>query len=398
MLLVFISSVFVCAATLEPEQLNYELGQWQFSASGNDLATTANYTKSGGEYVDLPSGYSYNLAQFDFLTRWVAMPRLGTYASTQIAYAQSKDFRDTRSNSSFTEATVGMDFELLGRKNWDAYVDFSASFPFQRVDPKSDDVLIHEGAMVFRPALGFRYWLGSVSYFANSGFQYRDEDRASLIDYILGAEMHPKNWIFGAAVEGFSTLIKDSRTNSAQKEQVFARNGNSLRFFSTDPSVLQAKIWAGFGLSKDIQFKVGLANTMTGSAYAAGLTIFANLLWSPNTQSHTSTSFEEQSRSNSPSEFKEDTNDGVDQKYFEPTPEQKAPTPEDSSRTQTLPPAKERPPSLRPPRQQPTKKHQKAAKRTNHKMTKEQLKNELDQAEFQIELKTSKKKKKKPQN
>ncbi|MGZ5278996.1 MAG: hypothetical protein ACXWC9_03590, partial [Pseudobdellovibrionaceae bacterium] len=38
---------------------SYRLGRWQFDAQVTSYQATANYTKSGGEYSSLPSGYSY---------------------------------------------------------------------------------------------------------------------------------------------------------------------------------------------------------------------------------------------------------------------------------------------------------------------------------------------------
>jgi hypothetical protein len=376
------SSSLASAASIDTPAISYDWGQWQFATSANYLSTTANYTKSGGEYVDLPSGYSYSLAQFDFLTRWVALPNMGVTASTQLAYAESKDYRDTRTNSSITEAYIGVDYQILSKKLWELYADLSLTFPLQRVDQKSDDVLNHEGSMNLRPGVGFRYWLGKSVLYATSGFVYRDEDRSSFLDYAFGTEVNLSHWLLGAELGGFSTVIKDSRTNALQRELVFAKNGNSLKFYSADPSVLFIKAWIGKEIGNDWQFKAGLSNSITGSAYAAGIDIFARLIWTPNAFKKSAPAYRESKKQVSPSEFHEDTIDGVDQQIFESIP------PIDQPPIQPVkpppPPPQELPKSLQPPpRPKPGK-------------TKEQLKQELDQTEFQIELKTTKKKKKKP--
>lgn len=374
-----LSSSFAKGGNLETPALSYDWGQWQFATSANYHTATANYTKSGGSYVDLLPGYSYSLAQFDFLTRWVVLPKMGVYASTQFAYAESKDVRDTRRNASFSEAAFGIDYQILASKLWDLYLDFSISMPFQRVDAKSDDVLNHEGSMNMRPSLGFRYWLNNTTLYANTGFIYRDENRSGLIDYAFGAEMNPHNWILGAEVSGFSSLIKDSRNNAFERDIIFAKNGNSLKFYSSDPAILLVKGWIGHSVGKDWQFKVGLSNTITGESYAAGISYFANIIWTPNEFKKTAPSYQEPKKSQPINDFQEDTSDGVDQKIFESVPPASAPPSEPIKRPP--PPPKELPKSLAPP--------------TRTGKTKEQLRKELDQTEFHIELKSTKKKKKK---
>src|SRR4051794_22106693 len=64
---------------------------WQFDLQTTYYQATANYSKSGGQYDSLPSGYGYQLLDFDMGARWIPMANWGVYSSTRVSNAESKD-------------------------------------------------------------------------------------------------------------------------------------------------------------------------------------------------------------------------------------------------------------------------------------------------------------------
>jgi len=355
---------------------NYRLGQWQFDAQASYYEATANYSRSGGEYVTLPDNASYHLMDLDFGARWVPKSRWALYASSRLSGAESKNSRDTRQDSSLTQVVLGTDFLLHSSKRWDLYPDLSVTIPLQRVDPAGDTVLNGEGATEFSGKIIARMNWGMFDPFAFVGFTYRDEDRASLVPYGIGAELQFSSWRLGGELRGYQTAMKDKYSSTpAQREIVAVRDGYALRYYAVDPALLETNLWLRGNLSSSWAFKLGGGTSLTGANTSAGWNAFAGLTFSPQFKSSASpTPIVAPYRERSTEElqnFQEETTDGVDQNLFQkPTPP---------------PPVKPIPPTPPPPAAV-------ALPKPNPVQQKKKLQNELDQTEFQIELKTTKKK------
>lgn len=362
---------------------SYPLGRWQFDVQTTYYNATANYARSGGEYTELANGNSYHLLDFDFGARWIPKSRWAFYVSSRVSNAESKNPRDTRQDSSLTQAVIGTDFLIYSSKRLDLYPDFSATIPFQRVDPSGDTVLNSEGAMEFTGKAIARMNWGIFDPFAFVGFTYRDEDRASLMPYGLGAELQFSSCRLGGELRGYQTVVKDKySSNPAQRENIAFRNGTALRYYSVDPSLLETNFWLRGNLSNSWAMKLGGGTSITGSSTSAGWTVFAGLTFSPVFKSAPAAPivapYKERQADEDVQHFQEETTDGVDQNlFYKPLP----------------PPPPTQPKVLEAPEevitvpqtpQQPTPQQQK-----------KKLQKALDRAEFQIELKTTKKKKRK---
>jgi hypothetical protein len=359
---------------------SYRLGQWQFDAQTSYYEATANYSRSGGEYVSLPDGASYHLMDLDFGARWVPKNRWALYATSRLSNAESKNSRDTRQDSSFTQIVLGTDFLLHSSQRWDLYPDLSVTVPLQRVDPAGDTVLNGEGATEFSGKIIARMKWGMFDPFAFVGFTYRDEDRSSLLPYGLGAELQFSNWRFGGELRGFQTAMHDKYNNNpAQRDVVAIRDGYALHYFSVDPTLLETNFWLRGNLSTSWAFKLGGGTSLTGSSTSAGWNVFIGLTFSPQLSSSPAPSpivapYKDRS-SEELQNFHEETTDGVDQNLFQ----------------KPAPPPPVNPPPRPPP---PPPAAVDPAKPTSLQQ-KKNLQKELDQTEFQIELKSTKKKKKK---
>jgi len=346
---------------------SYRLGRWQFDAQVTSYQATANYTKSGGEYSSLPSGYSYTLLDFDFGARWVPSSRWAVYATSRVSNAESKDNVSTRRDSTLTQAVVGTDFLFYSSKRLDLYPDFSLTVPLKRVDPAADDVVAGEGAMELSGKIIGRINWGVFDPFAFIGFTYRDEDRSSLMPFGAGAELQFSKWHLGGEVRGYQTVIADKfADNPYRREIVAARNGNALRYYAVDPSLLETNFWLRGNLTPTWAMKFGGGTSITGSNTAAGWSVFAGITYSPEftpgRPSPIVAPYKERQTEDT-QVFQEETSDGVDQNLFRKPP----------------PPVPVAPPAPKP----------------NPEVQKKKLQNELDQTEFQIELKSTKKKKRK---
>ena len=187
----------------------------------------------------------------------------------------------------------------------------------------------------------------------------------------MGLDLKFSSFKLGGEIRGYQTVIKDQYTNDPVKREVIvAKNGNSLRYDSVDPSLLESNFWIG-GTGKSLGWKLGGGTTVTGSSVAAGLSAFLKI----NYQFEATASHSEPIPTASPhsqerpdvEKFQEDVNDGVNQELFE-GPGQQQPKPVIKIPAKT-------------PNQQDTTSG-----------SEQQLQEELKKTEFQIELKRKKKK------
>lgn len=337
---------------------DYDTGVWNFSLQSTYYEANANYTEDGGQFVSLPSGYSYNLLLFDFGARWVPRNQWAVYVSSQIANATSENATDTRKNSSLTQALIGTDFILASWRRFELAPDFSLLFPFDRIDPTQDHVLNHEGAIQASGRILAKAQFGVFHPFGFAGLTYRDEGRSTLLPYGLGAELQFTNWIFGGELRGYQTVANDKYSNEPnQREVVAANNGGAMKFYAIDPSLVETNFWLKKKMAPQWDLKLGGGTSITGANTAAGWNVIAGLSYSfkPAQRSR--------SRISPPEEhlyFREETNDGVDQELFR-----------------------------RPPPPPPV------PKELTTEQQRKKLQKELNQTEFQIELKRTKTKKKK---
>lgn len=335
----------------------YQANTWQVDFQTTYYQATANYTKDGGEYVGLDSGHSFRLIDFDFGTRWVPTSRWGIYLSSRVSNAESNDTINTRRNSTFTQAVIGTDYRLYAGKSFELIPDLSVTVPVERVDAAADEVLNREGSLEATAKMIARMHWGRLDPFAFVGFNYRDENRASLLPYGVGAELQLGSWMFGGEVRGYQTVIKDSSNiNSLQRIAIAARSGGALRYYSENPSLLETNFWLRKAFLDSWDFKLGAGTSITGTNTAAGWNVIAGLSyffegWKSSPGSSSASSRPYRAVEDNSGQFQEEINDGVDQNLFE------APKPP------PLPPK----PAANPEKQK--------------------LQKELDQTEFQIQLK-----------
>lgn len=353
----------------------FQPGFWDLQTQFNYFEANANYDKGGGSYSSLPSGYGYKLMAVDFGAHYGLSRRIGTFVSTQLAQAESKNPTDTRTYSSFTKAILGFDYLWMTSEKYDIFPEASLTFPAERVDTGKDEVINGERAIELRSQITARAKWGNLNPFASAGFTYRDEGRSALIPFAAGAEWKMKTVKIGAELRGYQSVIDDQYTNDQDKRfQIAPKNGNSLKFYSVNPSLLETNFWVRSNNKSDLGWRVGGGTTMTGANTAAGWNIFGGVSFGiEGSGAPIQRPSSLQPRPQQPKEdvdrFEEEISDGVNQNLFEkPKPPQPVAPP---------------PPPAAPKVQSKMQKQRK-----------KQIQKDLDKTEFQIELKRIKKRKK----
>jgi hypothetical protein len=337
----------------------YQQGIWQFDLQSTYYKATANYTRAGGQYNNLASGYGYQTLDFDFGTRWTPRKNWGIYASSRVANAESTDPLSTRRNSTFTQVVLGSDFVVYAKRNYQIAPDFSVTLPLERVQVQTDEVTNREGAIEISGQMVGRVTWGQWHPFTFAGFTWRDEDRSALVPFGLGVERDFQQWSLGAELRGYQTAIKDKYSNDPLKREALAvKNGTALRYYSVDPSLLETNFWMRKDLGESWDLKLGGGASITGQSTSAGWNLVAGITYFFNAAERTRTRRQDITVEETPSSFQEEINDGVDQNLFRLIPAN--------------------PPAENPADQQ-----------------KKKMQKDLDQTEFQIELKRPGKKKKK---
>lgn len=313
-------SIFGLQAQAFDTQKPFQKGFWDFELVTDYYNATANYTRSGGEFVRLSGDNSYTLITLDPRLRWSNNGRTAYWFGTQIGFATSRMGGATRNNSVINHVSGGFDFLWKRTPNLDVIADVEGLFPLQRLDATADKVPTSEGAIEITPRLLAKFRMGAFSPFVHAGFRFRDEGRAALLPYGAGAEFRLTRSFLGGEVRGYSSVTNDEKTdNPAAKEAIAVKSGGALRFFTVNPSLLEARAWWRYQPMIDWGFKVEAGTSVTGSATAAGWDILfaANYRWRtvPLRQSEPADV-----------EFVENTDDGVDQGLFAPAqPKKTAP-------------------------------------------------------------------------
>lgn len=197
-----------------------------------------------------------------------------------LSYASSDDPYETRTNSEFTDVHVYM------RKifNWGKFrliPETNVSVAVVDIQPNQETVMTNEGVNTYSVGTWARLQAGRIAPYGYLGFQHRDERRSGLLPWAFGVQSRYR--IFKGAVElGGSQSVIDDKDNSrpgqlrrfTTNERV---NGGSLRYYSVNPSFIEARVYAETELQK--KFRIGamggyiISGENTAMGYTLGLSL-----------------------------------------------------------------------------------------------------------------------------
>lgn len=342
---------------------------WDFELGTDYFTSDANYD-SGGTRQTLASGSSYSLTNFSLGTRYVPSRQWSIFALGNIGMSVSKNSIATRTNSSLNWALFGADF-LMYSGAVDIVPEFAAVIPFEKVDRTADSSLNGEGVLEGRTRITVQTDLGSARGFGYVGMTFRDEERSFLMPWGVGVNFKARHFLLGAELFGSQSISddKDKKNETPRNAYLNTVNAGSYAFYSINPSKIDTNFSVLWSLSPAWSLKGEAGLTLAGTNSAAGYHAGAFLRYtfdmtdgyvqepayepisSPVPRGKSNLYYDSEP-DHEVQTFKEDTNDGVDQKIF----------------------------NLRP-------------KVKNQKKS-DQLQKQLDATEFDIELKSKKRKKK----
>lgn len=347
----------------------YKRDHLDVEASTNFFYSEANYPKDGGSPANLLSGNHFQVLDATFSARYVPRRTWSLFGWGNVATAESKDSISTRSNSSLSEAGIGADF-LMYSEAFQLIPEVALVMPFENIDPASDNVANSEGVTEFRSRLIAQMDLNGTRPYGWLGFNYRSDGRSFLMPWGVGLQFKMTRFQLGAELFGYQSVSDDTNNTALRTSYISGVQAGSLKFYSQNPSLMDTQIYGTWNVSRKWSLQANGGVTLMGSSNAAGYHVGGFIRYSFDfTEGYSQgddyqpvDSSVPQGRSqmydrsdNISSEktrrFKEETDDGVDQNLFRP---------------------------------QPTKKP---------KVSDEELRRQLDQTEFEVELKSNKKKK-----
>lgn len=353
----------------------YEPRTFEAGAGVNYFDSASNFNSDGNK-VNLLSTNKYTLLDSFVQSRYVFPGAWSIFASANVSNAESKNTDFVRTNSVFNMVSIGADY-MVYRGFMDIIPEFTFKYSLDPISTTQDTVMTNEGVMEMQAMLRAQNNYSWFSYYAAVGYNYRSE-RAGLLPWNFGAGVKWGQSFVGAEMNGFQSISDDGDkgTLEAARYSLIQRvNGGSYKFYSVNPSHIQAAVNLDIGFSRAFVLKSFFATSMSGQNYASGmnigvsLTVLFDALMNKNSYHEPKVKPVEAVKEQVPVKQEEEnyriqTDDGVDQTLFQKEPE--------------VPVA--------------SKNNVKSAKPN---LSDEELQDQLDQAEMTIKLKSNKKKKKK---
>lgn len=248
----------------------YRRDHWDLELGTDYFYSESNYPTSGGAAQNLPSGNHYSLLNVNLATRYVPRRDWSIFAWGSVANSESKDSLSVRQNSSLTELAVGADFVMYSNE-FQLIPEFIAVAPLAKVDPTSDVVMNHEGVFELRSRLRFQKDFGSVRGYGWVGFDFRGEGRSFLAPWGVGTQLKLSRVRLGAELFGYQSITEDTDRNWSQRTSyINGVNAGSLRFYSIEPSVVDSKVYAMWLMSSRWSLQGQVGTTLSGESMAAG--------------------------------------------------------------------------------------------------------------------------------
>jgi hypothetical protein len=352
--------------------LTYVSGEIYYTTENFDLNSKVN---------GLSSSNSFLLLDIPFGIRYAISPTWSFDGELKASYAQSKS-ADTinggdRTNSEVHQARFSTDF-LIETKGFDLIPEFEIVYPFNKISSTTDSVMVGEGARSLIGKLNLQTEFSSLDFFSYLGYEMRDSGRSNLLPWSVGLGWNSNGSLLGARIFGFQSMSEDSDKNQRITREALNDkvNGGSLKFYSIDPSIVSAEVlwFLKFQRQWQIQFNFGL--NLAGQSYSKGMFAGLNLIldWGEKQRSLRQRPKREVMQPQGSGfavepgtiDFKEDTNELKEQKYF---------IPPEAPRIKLKP----------APRTRKTRKRRTAP-------SDQQIQDQMDDAEMQIELKRKKRK------
>lgn len=318
---------------------NFTANRFDTSFDVNYFKTEANFASNGSQQ-SLPSGYSFQIIDTLISARYVLIEDLGLHAGLNIGSSEASDIIATRRNSTLNYIYLGGDYLFFRSRSFSIFADLTYKHAVEKVSTDTDSSLNSDGVSEVQAKVTTLFDVGYMQPYLSGGVNYRLEGLSTLLTYTLGLQSSVGRFVFGAALNGYVSVIDDSKTNTpAERELITNRvSATSKKFYAVNPNLLDSDLYLKYLFSPNLSIHVNGGYTLTGSNAALGYHVGGGVTWGfggdhyenyskpvhtlpPTVGPQTIPKNGAPVKVQTPhpvKKFQEDTSDGVNQDYFKP--------------------------------------------------------------------------------
>lgn len=290
---------------------SFHTGRITLSAESEYFWTKSNYDDVGVSRP-LPSSNSYSNLTNTFAATYFKEGGWALTGGAGFAYASSSSLEDRTSGKITNFLARAQKLISFSPLRLVPQADLVATT--QRVSPETDEVLSHEGAHSVRIGSWLTYDFRLIRTYGYAGFDYRDDGRSSLLPWAGGLGFKTTPWSFTIELNGYQSLTDDEYTDTPLQRTIVTNkvSAGSLRYYSVNPNLIEARAQGGFKFADNYNFNFGYAQTLAGENTAEGQSVFLGLTYNIDTSV---TDTQKAASNMSPNESKQQK---LKQKRFEP--------------------------------------------------------------------------------
>lgn len=260
----------------------FRTGRITLSADSEYFWTKSNYDENGASQ-NLLSDNSYSNLTNTFGAAYFISGGWALTGGARFAYASSKSLED-RTNGEITNFFMCTK-KLISFSKLRFIPEAELTISTQKIAPETDSVLTNEGVHSVRVGSGVTYDFWKIRTYGYVGLDYRDDGRSSLLPWAGGLGLKNSQWFFSAELNGYQSITDDDYTDSPlQRAAVTSKvSGGSLRYYSVNPNLIEARIQAGFDFANNYNLNFGYAHTLAGENTAIGQTVLVGFAYNIHT-------------------------------------------------------------------------------------------------------------------
>lgn len=316
---------FVPNLMAQSEIPNFTDGSVAFEFDTSFFKSAENFD-SDGKKNSLAADNSFQIIDFKSNLRWGIMTDLGIFGGFNIGAAESSNSLAVRKNSSLSDFWIGADYRFFSFETFDIFGRFSYIHALDTYDMNTDSTMNNNGVNQMVADFGLIMPTRIADFYTVLGYNYRSGGFSNLLPYNLGAEFKFSSLALKVGIDGYASVSDDKETSlSMQREIVMNRvNAGSKKFYAVNPNETMLDTGISYAMSNSWSFRGFFKYSIIGSNSASGWVAGAGLTWEmgdvlrgtkeklfkPKNNSNLS-------RDTTPSDFTENTEDGVNQQYFQ---------------------------------------------------------------------------------
>lgn len=287
----------------------------------NYYLSKANYYSNSGGLENLPYDGQFQQISIKPTMRWTLNSDWALNSALSFNRAESRGFNSTdgyysKANMNLANLQLGTEYRMdwLG---FELIPEGTLVLPLEKYSTSNQSVMMNEGAMELKAQLTGQVEISNFKPFAQMGYSYRDQGRASLLHWAIGTEYKFNKMALGADLNGFSSVTDDvdAANFDARRLMSSQANGGSFYYAAVNPTLIQTQVWYRWRMM-NLMMKTFFKTSLMGGNAAAGTEIGILARYEidfnknkMNKKINNDSQFDD-------SYFTEDTQDGVNQNIF----------------------------------------------------------------------------------